>query len=302
MPAPEPSDWLRASLRISRASDREILDLLRQALKDVNAMLRSLARRESQMGGTFSDSVRRSQLELLRRTLLRDQAAIFTRLGDIVRARRLEAASRAVGLASAVDEALFVRAGFPEIARQLQIGVSRGLERTLEVALTRIQQSAVPLSERIYRVQVWMDGRLERKINSALARGLSAREFAAEAKDWFRPTTPGGIRYAALRLARTEINAAFHAMSVNQAVDAPWTTAMRWHLSSSHPKPDACDLLARNDHERLGPGTFKPGNVPRKPHPQCFCYVTPVTVDEDEFLDKLLDGRYNGYLRQQGAI
>ncbi|MDE6051693.1 MAG: hypothetical protein K2G08_08415 [Paramuribaculum sp.] len=50
-------------------------------------------------------------------------------------------------------------------------------------------------------------------------------------------------------------------------------------LSRSHPKKDICDKLA---------GDYPKDFVFDGWHPQCFCYVTPITIDEDVY-DKLMD-------------
>lgn len=292
MPVPSPAEWPAAYARIQRLSDREVLALLKTSLRDINRMLNRIS------GSTrVSDLVRAEQLRMVMRAMLREQALIFRKLGDIIRARRLEAMARATILGSAIDDVLFAAAGDSEQARALKRSLLASGEQSLNVALTRMGVSAIPLAERIYRTQVWMNGRVQDMINSALARGLSAREFAAEARDWFRPDTPGGVRYAALRLARTEINNAFHATSVMQADEKPWINQMKWHLSSSHPKPDVCDQYARGGTK--GDGVYPPRQVPRKPHPHCFCYVTPVSPDEDEFLDNLVAGRYDDYLNSK---
>jgi hypothetical protein len=254
-------------------------------------MLGAIAAREAQGIGL---RVREEQLRLIQRNLLREQAAIFNRLGDVVRARRLEAAARAIQLGNAVDAALFERIGATGQASALRQAALGGVDHTVEVALTRMGQSEVPLAQRIYRTRVWMDGRVQNMINSALSRGLSAREFAKEAIDWFRPDTPGGVRYASMRLARTEINNAFHAVSVNHSAERPWVEGMRWRLSGSHPKPDICDEYAKGGGK--GDGIYPVQDVPRKPHPHCFCYVTPEVPDEDQFLDALVGGQYDKYL------
>lgn len=79
----------------------------------------------------------------------------------------------------------------------------------------------------------------------------------------------------------------------------PWVEGMKWNLSESHPRPDPCDDFAKEDHDDLGPGIFKPGNVPPKPHPQCFCYVTAVMLDDEAFLDRLVEGRYDRFLNRR---
>lgn len=295
--APEPQEWISAYARVQRITDREILRLLRESYRDVSRMLNEMARRPG-----VGAAVRREQLQTVKRNLLREQAAVYRRMGDIVGARRLEAMARAVALETRVAGVLLQAAGRADLIEPLRAGLMRGMEQTLEIAVTRMTQSQFPLSERIYRTRLWLDGRLDRMINSALARGLTVREFAREALDWFNPNTPGGVRYASLRLARSEINNAFHAVAVNQVAEAPWVNAMQWHLSRSHPKADDCDRLAREDQFKLGPGRFRPRDVPRKPHPQCFCYITPVVVDEDEFLDHLIAGRYDGYIKQTTGI
>lgn len=294
MAAPAPSEWSAAYARIQRLADRDVLQLLQRAYRDINRMLAKLDGRN-----TLSDMVRIEQLQTVKRNLLRAQAEIFQNMGDIIRARRLEAAARATILGSSIDEAIFEAVGKGELAQKLRGSLTAGLNQTIDVAIARITISQVPLAERIYRTAVWMDGRLDRAINSALARGLSAREFAAEARSWFNPGTPGGTRYAALRLARTEINNAFHATSIVQAAEKPWIDNMQWHLSRSHPKPDECDAIAKGGKD--GDGIYPPVDVPAKPHPQCFCFVTPISPDEDEFLDNLVSGKYDSYLIGKGA-
>lgn len=289
MAAPEPIEWQRAYVRIQRLADQEVLALLWRSYRDIDRMLRILEKKPS-----ISAMVRAEQLRMIQREMLKQQAIIYRNLGDIIRARRLEAAARASRLGSAIDDVLFGAAGDTEQARSLKRSLAASSQQSVDVAIARMTVSSIPLAQRIYRDQVWMQGRVQRSINSALARGLSAREFAKEARGWFRPDVPGGTRYAAFRLARTEINNAFHATSVMQADEKPWIEKMGWHLSHSHPKADTCDIYAKGGPG--GDGIYRVRDVPRKPHPQCFCYITPVSPDEDEFLDNLVKGRYDTYL------
>lgn len=288
---PNPRDWLKAYTSVQKSADSEILQVIRDATRDLSATLSVLLTKEAEQQATVSDLVRIQQLQTIRRALLTAQAGIFERLLNIVRARRIRAAVSAIKLGGIIDEIAFAAAGRAADARALTAGLTAGLERTLDVVIARLTHSRLTLSERVYRAKVWADGVLDRKINSALARGLSAREFAAEARDWISPNTPGGVRYAALRLARTEINNAFHAVSVSNAVDKPWVNSMDWNLSRSHPEPDICNEIADES-------PYKPEDVPRKPHPHCFCYVTPTVIPEDDFLDRLAAGQYDDYLRK----
>jgi hypothetical protein len=150
-----------------------------------------------------------------------------------------------------------------------------------------------PLSRKVYHTAALSKGQLNRMINYHLARESSGRELARDVRHFVRPDTPGGIRFASLRLSRTELNNAFHAVTVDQAKKTPFVTSMTWHLSGSHPRHDQCD-----DYAEV---TFKPWEVPNKPHPQCLCYTTTETVSRDQFLHSYFAGDYDDYLGDHGV-
>lgn len=296
MGAPEPREWLTQQIRLTQAMDREVLAVLQQARRDINRMLREVEAREG-----IGAAIRAEQLRLVRRNLMREQAAVWRKLGNIIGARRLKAASNAIQLSQQIDRMLLTAyAGFKDGAKLAESIAQAELdyaERSLDRMIARVQgDSYTPLSERVYNSQVNFGATIDRRINSALTRGLSAREFAREMSDFINPTTPGGIRYAAMRLARTEINNAAHATAIEAARTKPWTEGMQWHLSSSHPRPDECDKFAKGG--RKGDGVYPPNEVPKKPHPHCFCFVTPVLPSEEDFLNNLVDGQYDDFLAQ----
>lgn len=278
------TDWAREQTRalanITLAGDREILAALRQSTKDLGKQLAEITKQDA-----FSSKIRREQLLRVKRALLLEQASIFDQAEDTIRAQRVRAAARAIEINGLIDQVAFRAAGQADLGRALTRALVDGAGRSLETVVNRMQHSQRPLSERVYKAKLWANDIIDSKINSALLRGLSAREFAAEARDWIRPDTPGGVRFAALRLSRTEINNAAHAASVHNASMKPWVTGMTWHLSKSHGRPDRCNDL---DGE-----TFKPADVPAKPHPQCFCVVVQEVEDDDLFIKHLLDGRYD---------
>lgn len=267
-----------------------------------NAMRVDIARLVSKSSMTLSETVRYQQMSTVRKALLERQSAVLRSLGRVVEARRLDAAARAIQLGNAMDAYVLDRLGHSALAREALTNLTFGLAQTTDAALARMGYSYTDLAQRIYNNDVWLGSRIDQRINAILAQGNSAREFAAEAVDWFNPSTPGGVRYAAMRLARSEINNAFHAVSVQQVQDRPWVHSMQWNLSGSHPKADVCDEYAHEDHARLGAGVFPKEDVPRKPHPHCYCYVTPVQVDSDEFLDNLVGGKYDEWVDKQRAL
>lgn len=144
------------------------------------------------------------------------------------------------------------------------------------------------LSPRVYRQRALDDGRVEQLIRQGLISGLSARELAKEVYKYVSPTAPGGSAYSAMRLARTEINNAFHERQVEGA-QRPGVKAVKWNLSGSHKVPDKCNVYAAHG----GNGQWPPTEVPDKPHPNCFCYLTYVMMDSAEFKRKLENGDFD---------
>ena len=98
---------------------------------------------------------------------------------------------------------------------------------------------------------------------------------------------PGNISYEALRLARTEMSAAFGEGTIAAARVAPSYIGMKWILSGSHPAPDICDTLSTYD-SGLGPGVYPPGDEPPYPaHPNCLCALVPIHEEPEEFVARL---------------
>lgn len=150
------------------------------------------------------------------------------------------------------------------------------------------------LSERTYMNSQATVNRVSGIVDRGLAANLSAREMAAQVRQFISPDVPGGASYAANRLARTEINNSYHDVRVQHMKTRPWIDEVQWNLSSSHPKPDICDAYSEK--------TFKKLQVPSKPHPQCFCFVTPVLPEQDEFVRNLNEGKYDDWLDDQGVV
>lgn len=293
---PDPREWLGATIRTTQALDREVLAILRAARIDTNRMLREVEARSG-----IGAAVRREQLLIVRQNLLRQQAEIWRRLGKVIEARRLEAAANVIKLGGKIDAVLLGTVGGLEggadIARSLMEAEMDTAKRSMDRLIARANGSSnVPLSERVYQSEVSIGSVLDRRISSALVRGLSAREFSQEVSDFINPNTPGGLRYASMRLARTEINNSAHAVAINAAQDKPWVLGMKWRISSSHPKPDICDQLAKGGTK--GDGVYPKTEVPKKPHPHCFCWVTPETPSDEDFLDNLVAGQYDGFLEK----
>jgi len=294
---PNPLEYQTQRAIVLQAADRDVIKILKDLQADVRAQLRALELSNKPGVGRM---IRESQLRLVQRNLQVELAKAWRRVGDVTEARRVEAAIRSANYAKEENTFRLVTGGvadggliadhiFESEAANAASGLDRMIARTSGA-------SYVPLSDRVYNSSVHIGGQLDRIVNSAIARGLSAVEFAREVRQFVNPLTPGGVRYAAMRLARTEINNAAHAMAVHAVRDTPWIDKMQWHLSGSHGRPDVCDQLAKGGPNNNG--AYPKGAVPSKPHPQCLCFVTPVSADDEEFESNLLAGRYNQYLEK----
>lgn len=98
---------------------------------------------------------------------------------------------------------------------------------------------------------------------------------------------PKNLSYEALRLARTEMTAAYGEGTILGGQASPTYTGIRWMLSSSHPVRDICDDLAGADHG-LGKGVYPKGEEPRYPaHPNCLCFLIPVHKEPKDVVKSL---------------
>lgn len=288
---------LRQYLKVQVSADRELLKLLRSAKADLDRQLSTI------LGDRIGAQVRREQLRLAQAAIDRELDRIWRKTQGIIETHAQSAATAAVAADGALDRVL--RASGLSGAERAAIGRSLELQaRTaVQAALTRRFDtsgvSRIPLSERVYHSRQVIDRQVERLVNSALARGLSAREFASEVRQFIRPDTPGGARYASMRLARTEINNSFHLAQKTDLAARPWVTGVKWNLSGSHPHTDICNAYADDNHANMGAGVYRKGDVPAKPHPHCLCFITPETVSEEQFVKNFKAGQYDNFLNER---
>lgn len=291
------SYWLRPMLRVVRRSDTEIRRLLEKAAQAAESDVERLA-----TSGTGA-IIRRGQLSSATQAINKTLRLLFADVGDTVRAGRVDAANAALLSAYEWEEPYYRAAGLPKRERdRLRAATAAMSERNVNLMLRRFKHEQIPLSRQVYKTKQLAKGWVDKAINLGIGRGLTARELARDVRDLIQPGVRGGVSYAAMRLARTELNNSFHAAARESVEDKPWVTSMEWHLSGSHPKEDICDLLATEDRYDLGSGLFPRDNVPDKPHPQCFCYVVPGLVEEDDFVAAFAKGEYDDYFDEKTDI
>lgn len=281
---------LLAYLKVQEQFESGLLTTLGRAANDIDKELKRLAGKQG-----IGAAVRRDQLRLVLKTLLTRQAELWRIIGSDVQAGRKDAAASAVKT-NFVYEDVLLRSG---LSKAVRTALLRSAQATAAQSLNNlipklIGLSNYDLSKQVYKSRDLSNGLIDRQIKSIIARGGSWKDIADAVRGSINPKTPGGVSYAAKRLGRTELNNAFHGAAVLEARNSPYIIGMEWHLSGSHPRPDQCNDYADG-------GTYKPEDVPAKPHPQCLCYVTPVTPSRDEFLGKLARGVYDGNIRDAMA-
>lgn len=96
---------------------------------------------------------------------------------------------------------------------------------------------------------------------------------------------PESIDYNALRLARTELTAAYSEATIGAAKASPAIKKVRWVLSNTHPRTDICDAYASGGD---GHGVYAAKDCPLSPaHPNCLCTIQPAPEDPVKFAQRL---------------
>lgn len=275
-------------LRLQRALDRDVLALLRTTYLSVSA---ELVRLQNRTG--IGARVQEDQLRLTMIAINRDLSRYWAAVGDHVQARQYEAAAKA---AETVWSSTHLRSVFPkDDVDYLMRSARASATQSLSVAMERVSgTSRIPLAESVYNNQALTSGKIDEIVNAALATGSSAADIAKEVRAFVNPNVRGGVRYASMRLGRTELNNAFHAAQARSAVECPWVDLMRWNLSGSHPTPDECNEYAEQVHvPGEEAGLWRPGEIPAKPHPNCLCFTTTEDIGRDEFIRRFEAGRFD---------
>lgn len=268
-----------------------------------------------QMALILKDAAKQAELAVAAATG-NNPSAIITRLQQRQIAAQLQAVSTQVwkGTGRIVQAGIYQQ-GFLAADQAIDLAVLNGLPGFAAVQLAQPlrfeaaqavediisrKTEGFTLAERIYANGKVSTRQVGAIVDRALARQLSARELAKQVKEFYRPDVPGGTSYAAMRLARTEINNAHHTTTVRLAQKMPWVHGFKWNLSGSHSKPDECNEYAAHE-EGLGEGVFPKDNVPAKPHPQCLCYLTHIMDEDDVLVGKVISGEYDEYLADLGV-
>lgn len=290
MTSPSPLSPFQRYLRVQSLTDSEIREIWRATTKEAEAQIVALAGKDG-----VGAQVRRAQYSSVLHHLRAVQAEAWAGTNSAVRAGVSRAATAATEGEKVVNRVVLRVLGRPAL-QALEAAMDQQAKETVRTLFAKAA-NGIPLSAQVYRTQAFASGLVQRMVNRSILLGQSWKELADNVHRFISPDVPGGTSYAAKRLARTELNNAFHRTQIDQRREDPFVTGMHWHLSRSHPRADTCDDYANGSHFRGGaPGVFKPSDVPSKPHPQCLCFLTSEMVSTEEFITSLVQGKYDRYL------
>lgn len=271
--------------------ERTVLERMAADLLDAQHDLQQRLARLAARNGGVGAQVRQAQLSQINQALTATSRALWAELGDEIQVGGQDVADAATSVHQVSERALFATAG--QVLPEQLVRAEEAYARNVVEHYWSRMENGISLSQQVYKTQALSEGWVQRAVNRVILQGGSWKDIADTVKPYIDPNTPGGVSYAAKRLGRTELNNAFHQTAIRLGEQNPWVHGQQWNLSGSHPKADDCDALAhRVVRKGLAPGVYPADEVPRKPHPQCLCYLTAVMVDEDEFFDRLMAGDY----------
>ncbi|QPX62556.1 MuF-like minor capsid protein [Arthrobacter phage Wollypog] len=276
--------------RLTTRTDGELLRLLAAAAKDTEA---TIAAEMNKPG--FGKKIQTAQQRQILTAIHGGMKNMWENVGSLTIFGEKQAAQAALEATEFMMEAAYANSGRSavELQRSLRYQARAGID-----AFISRDENLLQLSRRVYKNVNLTMGQVQLEVKKGLIRQLSARDLAKNVADMIRPDVQGGVSYAAMRLARTEINNAFHFSQIRYTREMPWVEGYKWNKSKSHGHVDVCDERAQKNHEGLGRGVYSKKNVPGKAHPQCLCFLTTVLADSGTFEKRLRSGAYDKYLNQ----
>lgn len=240
-------------------SNRQRMALDADAVRSLERLLATTMREVRQAiirtpRGLVGERYRRELLAGLEIALdtFRDDYKVLLDAGILANAKLAEVRERAV-----LDEVMKTRknltfeqftASFTQqgkLVSEVSIQFGQVPVKALEKLYERTYKDGLKLSQRLYNLDQATRFEMRDIVARGLATGQSARKMAAEFAPILEKTGVDNVRYKAMRIARTEINAAYREGHVASATDEqgklqPWIAAIGWRLSASHPRVCIC--------------------------------------------------------------
>lgn len=166
-----------------------------------------------------------------------------------------------------------------------------GNSRKTSNAIGSIVHEAIAAGEHPYKVAEMLEQYVRNGANSLVAEYPNMVER-------LEGNIPMNLSYESLRLARTEMAAAFGEASIQGAELNPANKGIRWSLSNAGVACDKCKDIAGHD-SGMGEGVYKVEDLPEYPaHPNCLCNLSEVTEEIDDLVNRLIEWNANPLAHQ----
>lgn len=262
--------------------------------------------RATLLAAGYSSGTGQVELEQLRQVLAAVDAVL-----DALGSQRTAIVQAAIDRAADLGVQPFTASGLAATGRSVAevlspLAAQEVRDSAASFTRTFRHEDGLVLSDRLWRVDAGAKETLHRAIETAVVQGWSADKAAAEllyrgepvpagtrqaqaaadgarvadAADVLRDTKAGPLA-STLRVMRTEINRAHGEAYMVGAERAPGVVGLRFLLSPRHPRPDICDLLARQNLHGLGPGVYPTREkTPWPAHPNTLSFIVAVFAEE----------------------
>ncbi|MHC8516997.1 structural protein [Sporosarcina sp. ITBMC105] len=166
-----------------------------------------------------------------------------------------------------------------------------GQSRVARQSMGAIIQEAIATGEHPYKVAEMLEDYVR---NGAKSLVSQYPEMIARLEG----NIPMDMCYESLRLARTEMAAAFGEAAIQAAELNPSNQGIKWSTSNGGNTCDKCKSIASTDNG-LGEGVYRRHELPDYPaHPNCLCTLSEVVEDMNTFVDRLIEWQQNPLAHQ----
>jgi len=149
------------------------------------------------------------------------------------------------------------------------------------------------LSDRIWRQGQKVRREIDRTVREGIKAGQTPDQIARRIERYVAPGQEGQAARHARLLVQAETAHVYHEAEKQAAEIAPDVVGLRWVLSASHSYDDECNDYAEDESDGLGPGGYRPRNVPEMPHPRCACRRALIFREDLRLGDYLIE-KYGG--------
>lgn len=161
--------------------------------------------------------------------------------------------------------------------------------RIVDEAKARINEGNIKdglqLSDRLWNLENNGVDKIRKIILQGIIDGKTVNQIAVELEHQINESMRSGASYAAIRLARTEVQYVYHKALKDIFSVSPWVQKVQVKISEGHKHKDICDLIVEQGEN--GNGIYNAEDVNLPFHPNCMCYLKPILTSIENLKQKV---------------